>query len=268
MITLFINNLPSSTSDKVVNATGNKVTYFFKPPIDFRMKEGKKYEIRLISASIVYCTPNITLANRTLKYLINNVTHTFTFDVGLYSLQNMNMALSLFTMGTNNGNDPNLISFVPDEATSQIFVSFSSANVAIDCATSTVMEILGFPKSMGIIGNFLYPGGFVKGQKRANLNPIQSYLVQTNITTGNYLGSDSTSIIASVPINVSPFSTISYQPVHPVRTQINVQGIFELTVTLLDQLGNPVDMASNNGTVAPEHWSLVLSITEETNITL
>ncbi len=39
MITLFIDNSSSSSSDKVVNATGNKVTYFFKPPIG--MSQGK-----------------------------------------------------------------------------------------------------------------------------------------------------------------------------------------------------------------------------------
>ena len=48
MITLFIDN--SQSNNKIVNITGNKVTYYYKPSIV--LDENKKYEIRLVSMSI------------------------------------------------------------------------------------------------------------------------------------------------------------------------------------------------------------------------
>ena len=267
MITLFIVNDPSCGPNITVNSTGNQVTYFFKPSIV--LDDKKKYEIRLVSASIVYCTPNIDTSNNKFVYTTSDhVTHTFTFDTGLYSYKDINMAISLFTMGSSNGNNANLFAFVPDENTSKFYVCFNTANVSINCATSTIMQTLGFPISMGTIGNFNYAGGYVKGTSRANLNPIQSFLVQTNITTGNYLGSDASSIIASVPIDVAPFSTCVFSPVHPIRTLINVKRIDQLTVTILDQFGDPVDLGSNGGQDDPEPWSAVLSITEASDIVL
>ena len=275
MITLFIDN-SLTTTNKIVNTTGNQVTNFYKPTII--LDDKKKYELRLVSASIVYCVPNITSKNNKLVYKTSdNVTHTFLFDSGLYSLDDINLQIALFTMKLANGNDMGLLSFSPDQATSKIYVTFSSANTSIDCSQSTVMQTLGFPIDMdndgnsnsnGIIGNFSYKNGMVKSTQKAYLNPIQSFLVQTNITTGNYLGSDPSSIIASIPINVLPGSTIQYTPVHPIRTLINVKHIYDLTITLLDQFGDMIDMGTNNGDNVAEDWSVCLSITELTDASL
>ena len=265
MITLFIDN--SQSNNKIVNKTGNKVTYYYKPSIV--LDENKKYEIRLVSMSIVYCSPNITSLNNILVYTTNDsVTHTLYLEIGLYTLKDINTQISLYTMGSTHGNDANLLTFVPDQSTSKLYVYFSSSHTSIDCTTSTIMQSLGFPSSMGVIGDFSYSSGMVKSTKKAYLNPIQSFLVQTNITTGNYLGSDSSSIIASVPINVQPQSTVVYSPVHPIRTIINVKRIDQLTVTILDQFGNEIDIGSNNGDNEPEDFSCTLSITELTDKTL
>ena len=265
MITLFIDN--SKSNNKIVNTLGNSVTYYYKPSIVLNDK--KKYEIRLVSMSIVYCSPNITSSNNKLVYTTNDgITHTYYFEIGLYTLKDINMQISLYTMGSTHGNDANLITFVPDQSTSKLYVYFSSSHTSIDCTTSTIMQILGFPTSMGVIGDFSYSSGSEKSTQRAYLNPIQSFLVQTNITTGNYLGSDSSSVIASVPINVQPQSTVVYSPVHPIRTIINNKKIEQLTVTILDQFGNPVDIGSNGGDNEAEDWSCVLSITELTDTAL
>ena len=64
MISLFISNSPST--NKVISNNGSSVTTSLTPPI--LLNPNKKYEMRLLSASIVYCEPNIssTLNNNKL----------------------------------------------------------------------------------------------------------------------------------------------------------------------------------------------------------
>ena len=49
--------------------------------------------------------PNVDARNNKLKYIpSDNVTHEMTFDIGLYSIEEVNFRISLFT-GINNGSD-------------------------------------------------------------------------------------------------------------------------------------------------------------------
>ena len=95
----------------------------------------------------VYSMPNITIKNNTLKYIYGGNTHSIVFDTGLYSLNDINIQISLYTSIGNNGGDASLIQFIADEATSKIYASFSQANIILDnTITNSIMDILGFSK--------------------------------------------------------------------------------------------------------------------------
>ena len=66
--------------------------------------------------------------------------------------------------------------------------------------------------------------------------------------------------MASVTPDVSSYSTIFYSPYHPLRLPVNKHRIDQLTITLVDQDGEEIDMGTNNGTKAPELFSVQLDI--------
>ena len=94
------------------------------------------------------------------------------------------------------------------------------------------MDILGFSKHQ--IGG-LIAHGYIKSENQAQLNSLQNILVTCDITTGSYSNSQLSNIICAVTPNVSPYSTIIYTPVHPVRCPINITRIESMTITLTDQ---------------------------------
>ena len=121
------------------------------------------------------------------------------------------------------------------------------------------MPMIGFPASCGVIGN-LSTVSYVKSPLPATLNTIQQYLIQCDITNGSYNNANSTNIICAITPNVSPYSTIIYTPYHPIRVNVNVARIDQMTLTLVDQNNNPVDMGTSEGINQPELWSVVLAI--------
>ena len=50
---------------------------------------------------------------------------------------------------------------------------------------------------------------------------------------------------------------------NPTFADVNISRIDKLTVTLLDNYGNPIDMNTSNGKFAPEAFSVLLCITEK-----
>ena len=86
MISLYITN--KAGSGKSVSTLGNSVTINLNQPI--LLDEKKKYNMRLLQANIVYCSPNVyTNVNNVLSYSYNNVAKTITFDQGLYSMKTL-----------------------------------------------------------------------------------------------------------------------------------------------------------------------------------
>ena len=163
---IFISNVPEA--GKIINNTGNEVTVYFNPAII--LDSDKSYEMRLSSANCIFCQPNITSDKCKLHYKTSdNVDHVLTFDTGLYSLSDLQDTISEFTVLPSNGNDSYLIFLEADESTSKIIIRFNSLNVSINCAgANSMMSLIGFPSSMGTIGNVSYINAGIKGQKKYN----------------------------------------------------------------------------------------------------
>ena len=78
--------------------------------------------------------------------------------------------------------------------------------------------------------------------------------------TGSYLNTQESNVIASVTPNTLPYSTIFYAPVHPLRLPVNKHRIDQANFTLVNQDGDEIDMGTDNGTLQPELWSIMLDI--------
>ena len=108
MISLYITN--KAGSGKSVSNLGNSVTISLNQPI--LLDEKKKYNMRLLQANIVYCSPNVyTNVNNALTYTYKASTKTITFDQGLYSIEDINYKIAVATKA--DFNDENLFKLTP-----------------------------------------------------------------------------------------------------------------------------------------------------------
>ena len=100
----------------------------------------------------------------------------------------------------------------------------------------------------------------IKSTNQAVLSSLQNILVKCDCTAGAYFNSNQSTIIASITPNVLPYHNIEYEPYHPIRCAVNKGYIENMTITLVDQDNNPIDMGSMNGTHIPNLFSMVLTI--------
>ena len=252
MFPLFITN--QSGPNKNIFNNGASVTTTLSPPII--LNPNKKYQMRLLQAAIVYCQENISAAlnNNTLSYSVDGVTYNMTFADGLYSLQDINNQLSLFT-NTNN-EDPNMIQFYGNDTNSTVYVYVDTPLVIFASESNSIMSILGFSKTDITLGT----GQYANSETRANLNSLQTILVSCDVVTDSYFNSQNSNILASIIPNVSPAGTIIFMPFHPIRCRLFPNQISQITFNLLNQEGVALNM--NPTGTNPELWSVTCMIEE------
>ena len=124
------------------------------------------------------------------------------------------------------------------------------------------MKMLGFDASQAtnLVIGMLSSAGSVKSLNQAQLNSLQNILIKCDAVTGSYMNTQESNVVACVTPNVSSYSTIFYSPYHPLRLPVNKHRIDQMTISLVDQDGNEVDLGTDNGTLTPELWSVVLDI--------
>ena len=151
-----------------------------------------------------------------------------------------------------------------------IYVSFSQINISVDAtATNSILISLGFTIDQGtygdgILGNFTDTTLYEISNRKAQLNPIQNYLVSTNISTGKYFGADVSNVVESIAAcKTSAGRLTEFDSNNPFVADVNISRLGKLTVTLLDNYGNPIDMNTSSGLYSPEAFSVLLCITEK-----
>ena len=266
MINLFITNTPSA--NKIVNAKGNQVTLNLQTPIS--LDDNKTYELRVLSCSVVFCFPNVTRQNNVFKYTYNNTPYLHNLDVGLYTLDSLNVAIAILTLQDTGNED--LFYFKADEATSKVRLFFklvpSGKDLSIDATGSNnVMTMLGFANDNAAVGAGLQniaadDARFYLSEKVAQLNNVQTILVKCSICQGSsYLDNGLSNVIASITPDAGIWSTVYYRPYHPQHCLVNVKNIYTITVELVDQSNNPIDLSSD-GTDTPELWNIAIILSD------
>ena len=169
-----------------------------------------------------------------------------------------------------NSQNDNLVYFYPDDSTSRIYVTFpTETNVSVDAsANASILISLGFTNSQGtdhdgVIGDFSSTSEYEISTNKAQLNPIQSYLVATNLSTGNYSDGSVSNVIEEIPIGRTTAGSLTeFDANRACYSEVNINNIDRLIVTLLDNYGNNIDLTG--GTLSdPENFTIQLAITEK-----
>ena len=255
---IFITNSPIDGITSVFN-NGSSVKVNLDAPIV--LDPTKKYQMRVLSAVIVYCQPNITNATNAFSYTYNGTRYDKTIPVGNYSLTDINLLIALYTMAQNG---KQLFAFTANEFDSTINVYFQDSALFINLLPNSFMTLLGFGTS-GQIGytTIVNPKtALVTSTQPAKLDQLQLIYAKCNITNGSYFNSQGSNIICSIPINAAPNSQILFQPVHPTRNFIFVNRIDSFQIDLMDQNGNALDFTYGGRLTVPENWQMTISIDE------
>ena len=142
-----------------VNAGRTRFSVTLEPPMKL---EGKSARLFVHSASVPYTTRNITASNNSMIVDVGASTTTVSIDPGVYSLQDMEVALnsavnahmhnSGLALLTDGSGKANFVKFTPNSKLNRVEATFAHLGTGMDCSkeASTLRDVLGFDSLIGV----------------------------------------------------------------------------------------------------------------------
>jgi hypothetical protein len=237
-------HLNSSNAIRYYNANYLSQVEFIFPQLDIP----SEYTIYLsvCHASIPYSFYNINGSNNILKYSISSQIFTVTIPVGNYTSNNLLTVLQAL-LSVNNFT----VSY------SGITNQFTFTNSNFDFTfiydpqsiQSTCFGLLGFSLTYQYSSNKK-----LTSDTMLNLCPTRCLCISSSFRTANIqtISLNNNSILCSIPINVNPYATITYQ--NPgYKTNLNSNIFNSVILNIKDQDGNYINFNSI-------HWSITLQL--------
>lgn len=218
--------------------------------------------IRTIGASIPYVSPNIEEGiNSEFYFTYNGNAYQITLPSGLYSLNDINSAISLGLQNIGPAVPSNLFSFIGNNSTQRVSILFNYPASQIDFTPNdTFRTLLGFdavlvPPLLSVAGQN------VTAPNIAAFDSLQSFVIVSNIiNSGIPFNNIGRNVIALIPIsNVQVGQRIAYDPQQVIKIAANELIGQRRTSTnwqILDQLGRPINMLN-------QAWSVTITIAYE-----
>ena len=232
-------HLNSKYADKIYNGSYNSYCEWFLPVIEIPLQH--TIYLSCQHAVIPYTFYNIDSSNNTLKYLLNGTTYTVTIDEGNYNIYQLVTFLK---------SNLNLITVTYNPINSKLTFTNSTYDFSF-LNTSTCLEILGFNPNtiVSSISRTLTSSNVI------NLQSKHCICIQSNFHTGsiNSVNKNESSIICSIPINVPPYSMLTYQNHNNLKYNLFNNVITSITLKLCDQTNKLINL---NGC----HWSVSIQL--------
>lgn len=236
--------IDSSTADK--DTLGSTINVNFSNALNV---DGKY--VLLSHATVWYSMPNVTpvRSNQQIRFVYDGDTYTVTLLRGLYSVSAINQQLYEYLSNSSDLPD-NLIALSADDSTSRINLIIRPAagvtfSMTFDGTNVLFRDYLGFSGAVSTSADLIR-----EGNAKANLNVDTAILVRCSFASGGYLNSLSGSdCLGIIPLNSEPNSLIKYEPFMPLPAKCNVSHLSSFTITLTNQLGQPLDMFEEDFTL-------------------
>ena len=143
--------LDSKQAD-ILSSDGSTATFFFNGSIELNKQD---LFLSLLSCNIVFNEPNVKDGVNNIFYWTDkdDVDHSYQFESGLYSMQEINDEISQLMIDQHGNDCAYQFQFTPDTSTGKCRVQFRNVtNWALDpTKTMNILSILGFPSDQGII---------------------------------------------------------------------------------------------------------------------
>ena len=127
------------------------------------------------------------------------------------------------------------------------------------------MDLLGFTPTHTSSFTPLSITNFALSQGKAMLNNISQFLISADCITSTYNNSQSSNLLYTSTIEVSPYSTQNLMPYNMVWSDIYKSIINSITITLTGDDGSLIDMTGNSGISSPELFAITIEIREKRN---
>ena len=225
----YANRYNSSTSD---------VDFYFSP---FSIPTQYHIHLSVQSAQIPYSFYNVNIRNNTLNFYINNQQpmRSITIPIGNYTVTTL-----VSTLNSSLASYNFTVTYLP--ITNKL--SFTNPNNFTFDGSSTILSILGFYTTGSLVPVNSSPYNLTSNAV-VNLQTQQCINICTNFGTSNINSIDGqqSSILASIPINAPPYSTINYSN-DSLSNKVNLySNIFSsINIKLLDQDNNLLDLNYQN----------------------
>ncbi len=228
-------HLNSANADKIIN--NNNCDFEFYLPVIEIPSQCHIY-VSVQHAVIPYTFYNVNSSNNVLKYSINSVISTVVITPGNYNVYNLSTFLSSHMSDFT-------ISY---DTISNSYTFTNSTNDFTILSSSTCLSLIGF-----ITQDTTSSSRILISNRAVNLAQIRCICVNSNLKTNNINKSslNNFSIIASIPINVSPYSIVSHANMNNFRVNTFTNIISSLSIKLTDQNGTLIDLNGSN-------WAMTL----------
>ena len=260
----------SSQSAPVLDSRRNSFNITLNPPVSIP-KQAQNINVYLRSLRCPYSFVNISSTNNKFIWSDNPANQTkyqFTFDNGIYSLDQINNILELNFQNAKNISGftfdaQNFMSYQGDTATDKSYLLINSSGYFVNHALGTFQNLTGFTAGrLTPSGGTLTTGPtYFLSDNITNFQTTTSICVQSSLPTNFYYNNQSRTLLATIPITVGPNQIISYPTTQPEYekldcSSLNNMQLNNVSVRVLDQNLNDVDL---NG----KDWSVELSIEYE-----
>ncbi len=237
-IQIFLN---SKTASKYNNGFTSDCI-FFLPHIEIPRKS--RCYLSIQSCSIPYSFFNCDYYNNLFVYSINGIDHTINIEQGNYNVSTLSKYLF----------DATSLIFTYNTTKNKFVITHPSYNFILK-KESTCFELLGFSDNADYSSN----AKSLTSTISINLFPIRAVLIESSNIICNNINAYETqqnnaSILASIPVNTSPNSIITYSNNGYTKFMVDhFHNWTNLNLRLTDQDGDTLDL---NGC----HWSLAIQI--------
>jgi len=198
----------------------------------------------VVAATVWNSVPNISqnLGNNKFYVFSSGVLHIITLPDGLYSVSSLNSTVSKSLV--NLGLPSDIISITGNQSTQRIILTFNYVGTYVDFTQpNACRDILGFDPRLVPLAPSSVIGQSEEGDKIAEFNNIESFLIKTDLVIGNIpTNQDSDQTIALIPITAKTNEQIVFSPTNPSRvdaSNLKGQGRDYATFRLTNEKGEP-----------------------------
>lgn len=235
--------------------SGNQsvLTTNFYPPIN--LKENEEYALALVNLETYNSPPNVNASNNKLRYKTKDGYRVIEIPEGSYEVASIAAYIKKAI------NDPIVTNRIPkngpnddDAIDPDSFITIKTNNNTLKCEVSSSFMIDFTAKdSIGPLLGFkprkLQPKEVHFSDHILDINKVNMIGVECNIASGSYRENKSVHIIHEFFPNVPPGFKIIENPTNPIYLPINTKQIDELTVKIVDQIGNLLNLRGERVTV-------------------
>lgn len=234
----------SSAKASIKDLTKGEATFLQRNPIQF---DNAQLGLTEFDFTNFFINVSAALGNNKVYYSDDGADatkYTITVPDGSYSLSALNDYVGAQQAATV-GNV--IFSFIPNYSTNKAGIQFGNVvNWYVHFGADSPYTLLGFSNGQNVPVGKANTAYYVEyGGAVAAFNNITSLKVWCNLTTDSISNTESSSVIYQTIPTVDVGSTQASTPQKPLFCDMAVQNISQITVRILDQNDNPVNMSED-----------------------